>query len=106
MAQGGALGIQITDVSLADKIRALADEYNVSYRAIGEALLSEAVLNPNVLETASRKAIDLNRYGSYITRLVDENLALKQRIAELESLHPNSLNIQAPLSSRQYGKIL
>lgn len=92
------LGFTINDKELIETVRHVCTREGLSYRALGEAVLAEALIVPGFFDTAIIKAHQLMRSTTgEINRLHVENLALRQRIAELEKLHPNSVQIQTPI---------
>lgn len=96
------LGFSINDRGLIDTIRQICDKEELSYRAFAEAMVREALASPSHFErvlSEARKLMSVS--SSEIGRLHAENLALRQRIAELERLHPGSIQIQQPAEYRR-----
>lgn len=97
MTTKSTLGFSINDQHLIDTVRQVCDKEGLSYRAFAEAMTREVLANPDHFAHAvaeAKKLMSVN--SSEIGRLHAENLALRQRIAELERLHPGSINIQPP----------
>lgn len=94
MAAGDIFGFMLRDKRLVSVLREICSRHSLSHRVFGEAIAREIIDRPIVLEAAIARAHQLMHTSiGEISRLHAENLALRQRIAELEKLHPDSIQI-------------